>query len=180
MRSLDPEFAVRVFVSSVDDEDTRTLRGRMEDLANRSFNPPLSDRGVRIDVRRWEQNTPGRAVGGANARNVQRAAGSHVVCGLLFDRIGSGTADEIRAAIESNSDDAPEVSIFLFEKPGEPRSQDVADFLEKYQDDVEWSRRIDPQSDDCWYELTKFLTKVTLDSLDRHQRDSQGGYRDEY
>lgn len=162
----DPTDTVRVFVSSSREPKAVRLRKFLKNLED-SINPQLRKFGSQIDVELWENELPLDAAGGyPNQRNVELAKGCHFLCVLLFDWVGPGTAQEVRAALELPKLERPSVSIFRFRGGEQSRPSDDAvktqDFLEEHKNDLDWSVEIDADTDDPFVKLTQPIFAAAL------------------
>ena len=118
-----PASLLRLFLSSGD--DVLELRRLVHRTVEEAINPVLRARGipVRLDLDGWDRTAAHRVPPGetVNTEFVARACASHLVLGLLHEKLGDGTREELEAVLAK--EDVELSVIWCVERAGEwPRT----------------------------------------------------------
>ena len=174
-----------IFLSS--SNELREVRDRIEAITERSINPLLFERSVRIRIRidRWEHSVPKRVkTERANELFVEQALNSHLTIVLLQDRLGPGTREEleallaepVRGAAPSDPPGRPDLALIRFTPSSSAKDADLAeieDFLKLNEEKMIYAGPDDagdPESDKSWFVIFRVLLGAVITA---YQADSE-------
>lgn len=123
LSTTQPASLLRLFLSSGD--DVLDLRRLVHRTVEEAINPVLRARGiaVRLDLDGWDRTAAHRVPPGetVNTEFVARACAAHLVLGLLHEKLGDGTREELEAVLAK--EDVELSVIWCVERAGEwPRT----------------------------------------------------------
>lgn len=145
---------LRIVVASPD--DVRAERNSVEDVAGDLNRAVAKDRGLRLEVSRWETDAyPGFHADGAQGLvdHVLRIEDCDVLVGIFWKRFGkpvgdakSGTEHEFRTAYEAwKRNKRPEIMVYFNQEPYKPKSSQetaqwglVLDFQKSFPEEGLW------------------------------------------
>ncbi len=178
LRIRPPDHAHRytLFLSSSD--EVAELRDRVESLVARAFNPLLEEHSdAHIRLRRWEQEMPQKAASRARVNEifVEWVRKSHLTLVLLRSHLGSGTKEELEAALEEALVQLSVIRFAADPRAPRPNPDAIAEFLKPHRDALLFAESGLPDSDEAWQALVKTLFGFALAVVDESRRT-----RDEY
>jgi hypothetical protein len=119
LSTTQPASLLRLFLSSGD--DVLDLRRLVHRTVEEAINPVLRARGipVRLDLDGWDRTAAHRVPPGetVNTEFVARACAAHLVLGLLHEKLGDGTREELEAVLAK--EDVELSVIWCVERAGE-------------------------------------------------------------
>jgi hypothetical protein len=159
-----------VFLSS--GNDARDLRDRVEKIF-RAASEILGIRNspIRIDINRWEHHASQRVPRGrVNDQFVAEAKKATMTVALLLQDLRPGTLAELQAVLTQTD---RSVAVLWFRQPGEPASDALRRFLDRWQNQLLYNEVGDPDDETAWLGLVRvlvdFLVKIVHDELDASQ-----------
>lgn len=162
-----PTTLVTVFVSSSD--EALQQRDFVDALVRDAVNAALGRLSVpvRFEVDRWERTAPHKITqgGSANDEFVARAKQASLVVGILIDKMGAGTREELEAVL---SEDGVELSILWCEtREGQPDTP-VSRWIAGRHSDVVYDRAGRPETHGPQIALTRLFMEAMLSAMRDH------------
>jgi hypothetical protein len=159
-----PTRTIRVFVSSGD--DALELRDFVDDLVANAINAVLMqvEAPIRFEVDRWERSAPHKVLSDAspNEEFVARAVRADLVVCILFERLGTGTREELEAALTCGG---VELSvIWCAEREGREQTP-VGAWLKPRTHDLLWDFAGTPDTTGPTVALVRVFLVATLSEL---------------
>jgi hypothetical protein len=158
---------LRVFISSGDDAIAE--RDFLDALIRDGLTPVLMDLHftLRFDVDTWERTAPHKILPDASPNDefVARAKAPGLVIGVLKDKLGQGTREELEAAL---ADDSVEVAIVWCEDRRSSPDSEVSRWLVERQGYVLDDRAGQDNTDGPRIALVRAMTDTMLKAIRQH------------
>jgi len=155
---------VQVFLSSGD--DLKQLRDLVSKLVNDAVNVILNkhDQPVRIEIGRWELSAPHRVAPGetVNSEFVGRARASQLLLCLLHQELGTGTQEELEAAL---AEENVEVAVIWCVQDSEWPETPAGQWLREHEDDLFIDRAGPPDTSGPPTAIVRTLLDVVFTAL---------------
>jgi hypothetical protein len=162
-----PTILVTVFVSS--GVDALQQRDFIDALVRDAVNAALARFSVKVrfEVDRWERTAPHKITqdGSANDEFVARAKQASLVVGILIDKMGEGTREELEAVLPE--DDVELSIVWCEDREGQPDSA-VSRWLAGRQDDVVYDRAGRPDTPGPQIAITRLFIEAMLSAMRDH------------